>query len=316
MKKLCLIVLSAALTLGHCVAALGAIDSVSPWLTLPREQPLPKLTTTGHVDHEGARIWYAEVGKGSPVVLLHGGSASSDTWGNQVPALIASRHRVILVDSRGHGRSTLGELPLSYELMESDVIAVMDELHIDVAAVVGWSDGANIGLVMAMKHPSRLSALYAFGANMDTRPGSVKPDASTQPVLSELGPRLAQDFARVSPIPGGFAALNAAVRTMQAKQPDYTAAQLAAIRGPKIMISEGEHEEFITEAHTRYLAQTIPGACLVILRGVSHFAPWQAPEEFNRSVLSFLDGARNENVRCRASTRMQLPAERQISYQG
>jgi pimeloyl-ACP methyl ester carboxylesterase len=139
------------------------VSSTPTWETLPVEQPLPPLTKEGFVDHEGARIWYGTAGKGEPVILLHGGMESSLSWGNQLPALIKTHHEVILIDSRGHGRSTLGPYPLSYERMQSDVLAVMDTLHLKSASFVGWSDGANIGLIMSMKNPERVNSVYAFG---------------------------------------------------------------------------------------------------------------------------------------------------------
>src|SRR5260221_4777201 len=121
--------------------------------SLTMDKPLPPLAKEGYVDHEGARIWCGTAGKGEPIILLHGGMESSLSWGNQVPALIKTHHEVILIDSRGHGRSTLGPYPLSFERMQSDVVAVMDTLHLRKASFVGWSDGANISLIMAMKNP-------------------------------------------------------------------------------------------------------------------------------------------------------------------
>ena len=81
-----------------------------------------------------------------------------------------------------------------------------------------------------------------------------------------------------------------AVEAMLASQPNYTAADLARIHGPAIAIVDSDHEEFILPEHTRYLANTIPGARLVILKGVSHMAPIQDPDQFNRAVTAFLDG--------------------------
>jgi hypothetical protein len=77
-----------------------------PWQTLPPPSPLPPFELEGRVAHDGARIWFAAFGHGAPVILLHGGDASSDYWGDQVPALLADGRRVIVIDSRGHGRST------------------------------------------------------------------------------------------------------------------------------------------------------------------------------------------------------------------
>jgi pimeloyl-ACP methyl ester carboxylesterase len=218
---------------------------------------------------------------------LHGGMESSLSWGNQVPALVKTHHKVILIDSRGHGRSTLGPYPLSYEKMQSDVVAVMDTLHLKKASFVGWSDGANISLIMAMKNPERVNRVYAFGASMKT--DAAVSGALTSPILSEVAARLAKDYARISPTPDGFGTLHQALDTMQKKEPNYTTKELAAIKVSKIAIAEGDHEEFITRAHTEYLAATIPGAKLIILPNVSHFAPWQNSTTFNNSIIRFLD---------------------------
>lgn len=258
-----------------------------PWNSLPVERPLPPLDLEGHVDRDGARIWYATMGVGAPVILLHGGMASSDTWGNQVPALVRSHHRVILIDSRGHGRSTLGTKPLSYELMEGDVLAVMDALGVGKASIVGWSDGANTGLVMAMRDPERLGKLYAFGANMNLQ--AVKPDAFSAPILGQVVERLARDYQRLSPTPERFAALHDAVEAMQKVEPDYSTEQLRSIHGPQVMIADGDHEEFIEHDHPAYLAEVIAGSQLTILRDAGHFAPWQQAGAFNRSMIGFLD---------------------------
>ena len=61
------------------------------------------------------------------------------------------------------------------------------------------------------------------------------------------------------------------------------------IRGPAIAIVDGDHEELIFPEHTRYIARTIPGAKLIILPGVSHFATVQNPDEFNKVMIDFLD---------------------------
>src|SRR5215210_2461633 len=100
--------------------------------------PLPDTMDQGYVEHDGARIWYAAYGLGSPVILLHGGLGHSGNWGYQVPALIENGYRTVVIDSRGHGRSTRDERPFSYELLGSDVLAVMDVLRMERAALVGW----------------------------------------------------------------------------------------------------------------------------------------------------------------------------------
>ena len=278
-----------ALLLVVVLAAPVRAQPAEAWRTLPPPAPLPAWDIEGRLTHDGARIWFATLGSGPPVILLHGGSGSSDLWGGQVPALVAAGRRVIVIDSRGHGRSTLGARPLGYELMERDVIAVMDALGLGKADVVGWSDGAIIGLVMAMKEPARVGKLFAFGANMNV--DGLNPLGALAPILPKVETLLSRDYARISETPKGYGALARDVLAMQLSQPNYTPAELAAIQGPRIEIVDADHEEFILKAHTRYLARTIPGAKLLILTGVSHFAPLQDPDGFNAAVLDFLGPA-------------------------
>src|SRR5260370_33073970 len=98
--------------------------------------PLPAAGDQGYVEHEGARIWYATYGSGSPVILLHGGLGHGGNWGYQVPALVTSGYRAVLIDSRGHGHSTRDARPFSYELMASAVLAVMDAPQLEKARLV------------------------------------------------------------------------------------------------------------------------------------------------------------------------------------
>jgi hypothetical protein len=113
-----------ALVCGLVAALTGAAAGVEPqWLTLPPTPSLPKAEQSGYASINGIKIWYATFGKGEPVLLLHGGLANSNYWGNQVPAL-ARNYRVIVMDSRGHGRSTHDDRPYGYDLMASDVIGL------------------------------------------------------------------------------------------------------------------------------------------------------------------------------------------------
>jgi len=246
--------------------------------------PLPVPTQEGYVEHDGARIWYASYGSGLPVILLHGGLGHSGNWGYQVPALGRSGYRVVLIDSRGHGRSTRDARPFSYELMASDVLAMMDGLGLERAAVVGWSDGACTALILGMRIPGRIAGVFFFGCNMD--PSGTK-EVEFSPILRRCLGRHATDYALLSATPDQFDAFCDAVGLMMKTQPNYSADDLAGVRVP-VAVVQSEHDEFIKREHAEYLAKSIPGAALTILPGVSHFAPLQRPEEFNNALLAFL----------------------------
>ena len=246
--------------------------------------PLPVAVDQGYLEHQGAKIWYSTYGSGLPVFLLHGGLGHSGNWGYQVPALMYSGYRVVLIDSRGHGRSTRDTQPFSYELMASDVLAVMDALHLERVSLVGWSDGACTALVLAAKVPSRVSSVFFFACNMD--PSGVKPFAAT-PTLDRCFARHVKDYAQLSATPEHFQDLVADVTLMQQTQPNYSAHDLTKISVP-VAIVQSEHDEFIKPEHAEYLAQSLPNAQLITLDNVSHFAPLQRPELFNAAILAFL----------------------------
>ena len=247
-------------------------------------KPLPSTKTQGTVEHKGANIWYASYGSGAPVILLHGGLGNSGNWGYQVPALVGHGYRTIVIDSRGHGRSTRDAQPYSYELMASDVAAVMDRLQIAQAALVGWSDGACTALVLADKDPARVAGVFFFACNMD--PSGTK-EIEFTPTLQRCFSRHVKDYAQLSATPDQFEPFSEAVGLMQRTQPNYSAQDLARISVP-VVIVQSEHDEFIKREHAEYLARTIPNAKFRELLGVSHFAPLQRPEQFNRVVLDFL----------------------------
>jgi pimeloyl-ACP methyl ester carboxylesterase len=249
---------------------------------------LPVANDQSYVECNGARIWYATYGSGLPVILLHGGLGNSGNWGRQVPALVESGYRAVLMDSRGHGRSTRDARPFKYELMARDVLAVMDALNLDKAALVGWSDGAAIALILAMKAPTRVAGVFFFACNMD--PSGVREMSELNPILGRCLNRHAKDYARLSTTPDQFKAFAEAVDLMMQTQPNYSAHDLGQISVP-VAIVQSEHDEFIKREHAEYLARIIPKAELVILHGVSHFAPLQRPEQFNRAMLAFVGKA-------------------------
>src|SRR5690349_16291656 len=102
-----------------CMLLVAATANAEPqWLTLPPTPTLPKAVQSGYAPVNGIKIWYATFGRGDPVILLHGGLANSNYWGNQVREL-QQHYRVIVMDSRGHGRSTRNDQPYGYDLMAS-----------------------------------------------------------------------------------------------------------------------------------------------------------------------------------------------------
>lgn len=275
------------LLLGLLVGLIALSASAQPiprWMTLPPTPTLPLATSSGHAPVNGILIWYATFGSGPPVLLLHGGLANADYWGHQVPTLARS-HRVIVMDSRGHGRSTRDNRPYGYTLMASDVIGLMDFLGVPQAAVVGWSDGAIIGLSLAMSHPARISRLFAFAANSD--PSGVK-DVDKSPVFGAFIARAEKEYEALSATPKEYKRFVAEISTMWATQPNWTAADLAGIK-VRTWIVDADHDEAIKRENTEFMAREIPNAGLLLQPEVSHFSMLQAPGQFSDDVARFLE---------------------------
>lgn len=269
-------------------AAAFAVHAAQVWETLPPMPRLPPGTVGRHVEIQGARIWYAEWGNKSsrpPVLLLHGGFGNSNYFGHLIPVLVEHGYRVIAMDSRGHGRSTRDDAPISYHLMAGDVIGLLDQLGITRVNLVGWSDGGCIGFDLALNHPDRLAGLFAFGANADV--SGDREGFDKTPGFAAYLKRTPDEYRKLSPTPGRWDDFSAAVGKMWATLPAFTAAQLRSIKVPTV-IADGEYDEAIKQSHDRYMADTIPGARLEILPNVSHFAMLQDPAEFNAAVLDFL----------------------------
>jgi pimeloyl-ACP methyl ester carboxylesterase len=227
----------------------------------------------------GVRIWYETYGNGQPILVLHGGTGSLEAMREQIRALAATRF-VVAVDSRGHGRSTDSEAPLSYALMADDMLKLLDQLNIRQTDLVGWSDGGIIGLDLAMHHPERIGRLVVIGANYDVDGLQEKPrlDAPIPPV-----PRL---YARIAPDPAHWPELYRKVVTMWATQPHYTIADLGKIKAP-VLVMAGEFD-VIKRTHTDQLAHAIPGAEEVIIQGGTHDMVWRNPGAVNARILAFL----------------------------
>lgn len=273
----------AAALLAAATLSPGATDPAA-WRTTPLPDPLPSPSAEGRVEVPGASLHYAAYGAGAPLLLLHGGAGSSEHWAFQVPAF-ARRFRVIVLDARGHGRSTRDDRPFGYHLMAEDVVAVMDALGVARAAVVGWSDGGIVGLDLAVHHPDRVEALVAFGANYDRTGFSTGGPTAT---FAAYMKRCEADYRRLSATPDAFPTFLTALRAMWSAEPAFTPAQLGRIRA-RTLVLDGEHDEIIRPDHQRSLARMIPGARLLLLAGASHFAHWQRPEAFNEAVLGFLE---------------------------
>ncbi|MCH4541168.1 esterase [Ochrobactrum sp. POC9] len=229
----------------------------------------------------GIEMYYRIVGKGPPILLIPGGLSDQHVWDAQLP-ILARHHTVIVADSRGQGRSTRTDDPITYGLMADDYVALLDFLHIGKVDLVGWSDGGIIGLDIAMRYPERLKSLFAQAAN-------VTPDGNTGYVEAR---------AEGKPIPElrHYESIDKEIHALWANEPNYTDEDLSNIR-VRTAIVIGDRDTAITREHTEFIASQIPGAELIILPDAGHGVPVENPRLYAHTVLRFIDGKNAEETK-------------------
>ncbi len=273
--------------------AYGAPKPKPRWETLPLPPAMPKPTTAGMVEVKGAQIYYAIYGKSDaardPVILLHGGLGNSDHFAFQMPALIDT-FQIIVIDSRGQGRSTLSKAKLSYHAMAGDVIAVLDKLAIKKAAFVGWSDGGEIALDLAIHQPTRVSKIFIIGANYDAN-GTKPRGGSSSPTFQAYAAKCKADHQKLSSKPKSYDAVIDALLPVWRNPAGFTKAQLKGIQAPS-MIALGDHDEIIVLDQIKEMAQLIPNGQATVFKDASHFVMWQDPESFNKALVAFLTSSK------------------------
>ncbi|MFE8072586.1 alpha/beta hydrolase [Marinobacteraceae bacterium S3BR75-40.1] len=260
---------------------------------------LMMISTPSHSDYasvNGIQMYYETHGRGTPVVLLHGGYASSDMWAIE-SWLLSYRYRVIEIDSRGHGRSTDSAAPITYEQMASDTLTLLDQLGINNAHFVGWSDGAVIASQIAAYHPERVNQLVMLGA-------AFKADAyneaftlllNSDPLFNGFIDLMFKSaYTALNPDPDHWPVFRDKLHELWlspcyfADAPaGYCLEPLEQIAAPALVVV-GENE-LINMSHTQAIVNSIPGAELRTVAYAGHFLPITRPFLTAGIILDFLN---------------------------
>ena len=253
-----------------------------------------------YADVNGIRMYYETYGpeRGVPLVLLHGGGSTIDvTWGRILPVLARDR-RVIAVEEQAHGRTSDRNAPVRFETSADDIAALLQHLKIEQADIFGFSNGASVGLQVAIRHPQAVRRLV-FASSFTKKEGA-------QPQLWELI-RTADISNMPQPLQDAFLKVNAdpaKLKTMHDKDAermrhfaDVPDADLRAIRAPTLILL-GDHD-IVKPEHALGLTHVIPNARLMILVGghgdylgeaIVTQRVTRAPELTAGFVEEFLDG--------------------------
>jgi pimeloyl-ACP methyl ester carboxylesterase len=245
----------------------------------PRSPRYGSIDSVGHnVKLKDATLYYETYGTGDPLLLLHGNSQSIYAFAKQIPDL-SKKYKVIAVDTRGQGRSTdKSQGPLSYDQFADDMKQLLDSLHISKANVLGWSDGGNTGLIMAIKYPAYINKLAVTGAVLFPTTDAV--DASTLRAVKKALDRIGNSIDPKQII-------QKRLLTMLLNEPHISVESLKTISAPTLVMA-GERD-MIREKHTRLIAKNIFNSKLVIFKGATHYVPVEKVKDFNQTVIQFFE---------------------------
>lgn len=270
-------------------AALGTVQIATAeeaWKTIPTAPAMPDASQSGTASVNGIEMYHAVYGDAdsTPILMIHGGLAHADIWAAQV-ADLSQDYRVIVADTRGHGRSTNDGSAYSISLLAQDYLALLDELDVDKVHLVGWSDGANIGYEISKTAPDRLASHFAHAGNVTL--AGVDPSVKTNAVFGSYVGMMAGDYAKMSPTPDGFEGFVAGVSEMWFANKADGLETIKAITVPTLVV-QSEHDEAILHDHSAAIAENIPGAKLLVLDGTSHFSMFQKPEAYSAAIRDWL----------------------------
>ncbi len=270
-----------------------------------------------HATVDGLRLYYEWHGRarGTPVVLLMGLGGDSTAWGSQLAAL-APRHRVLVLDNRGAGRSDAPDEPYTTGRLAADLLGLLDALGVERAHLLGLSLGGAIAQEAALAAPARIASLQLHATWPGPHPyfaalvravqvarRRLEPEAfhralalwvftpecfAAQPALVDLVVQRAVDHPYPAPLHGYLRQADAALA-------HDARARLSQIRCPTL-VAVGARDLVTPPFLSTELARRIPGARLEVLPDGGHGALWEAPAAFNRLCLDFLGSVPDEGA--------------------
>lgn len=240
-----------------------------------------------YLDAGSVRTYYEVSGAGEPLLLLHGGMCTVETFDGETPQL-AARYHVFVPERRGHGRTPDVAGPITYEDMAADTIAFMEAAGIDSAHLVGWSDGALVALLIAMRRPELVRRLVIIGQAVNHE--LMEPEMRSMMdglSVEVLPPMLRELYAAASPDgPEHFDVVFDKLAALWRADPGVEFTRLEHVAMPTLVLL-GDRD-LISLEHAAAMRRALPDAQVGVVPGATHGLPLEKPEVTSRLVLDFL----------------------------
>ncbi len=233
-----------------------------------------------YADINGIKMYYELYGNGEPMVLIHGNEQSIVSLKHQIK-YFSKKFQVLVADSRGHGKSDLNTMKLTYGGMADDWFSLISHLGLKKVNVFGWSDGGVIGLKLAIQHPELINKLAIMGANTLPPKHSAYPYAiKSVNVLN----RHIDEMIAINDTSSDWG-LSKQLVGLLFSDPKISNDQLTSIKAP-VLVMAGDKDVIIAE-HTFSIFQHIKNSHLAIFPGQTHWAPITDPTMFNSTLDRF-----------------------------
>lgn len=231
----------------------------------------------GYFKIHNANIYFRIYGTGEKTLFfLHGNGEDWTCFKKQIE-YFAGDFKIVTMDSRGHGHSGTSEKPLTIKQIAQDAAVLIKKLHLENVTLVGFSDGANIVLEMALNSTVTYEKLILGGGNLN--PKGVKMRYQLPIILHHL---FCETSARFYP----KLQLKADISGLMTHEPNILPERLCKITAP-VLVMAGEHD-MIKDKHTRLIAASLPDSTLAIIPGASHFIFDKWANQTNRAMKTFL----------------------------
>lgn len=244
----------------------------------------------GYVKVAGASTWHEVLGDdGEPVLLLHGAFAGASSWASQTPALAAAGWRVYVPERRGHAHTPDVPGPLSYDVMADDTCVYLEQVVGEPAHLVGWSDGAAVALLAALRRPGLVRRMVLIGQYYNSSGRSAAGDELEKMLRSpEARSFLRAEYDAMSPDGSQhFDTVYDKTLAMLRHEPEIRLSDMARVLPPTLLL-QGDRD-IVTLDHASAVVSAMPDARLAVLPG-THALPLESPEIVNALLINFLSG--------------------------